>query len=213
MQSNFPQFLKCRWQLEPARASIEMFNELGLPAALLGNSRIAYANTLFEGMHQYFSVQSSGQLMMVGNDRMRKNFANALYRAQAQSVSVPVPAKPTRSAAIIRLMPSPEDGEPKCTAVYTKLIVTPVGVDTGVPPAGVIAGFFCLSPAEARVAVSLTSGMSLAESAVNQKITVETARAHLINVLRRTGTHRQSELVNLLKSIWPPATAGWHTQS
>lgn len=74
-------------------------------------------------------------------------------------------------------------------------------------PAGSIAlslpRLFKLSPAEARVAAALAGGKTLQDVAVEQSITVKTARSYLESVFRKTGTHRQGELVALLKSMQP----------
>lgn len=57
---------------------------------------------------------------------------------------------------------------------------------------------FGLTPAEARLAVELTSGCSLADCAQRLGVTYETARSYLRVIFSKTGTHRQGELVALL---------------
>ena len=52
-----------------------------------------------------------------------------------------------------------------------------------------------LTRAEARVARRLVSGASLKEIAAQIDVSHHTVRAHLKSILRKTGTHRQSELV------------------
>lgn len=62
---------------------------------------------------------------------------------------------------------------------------------------------FGLTPAEARVAAGLAEGKVLKDIAIENAITVKTARSYLEKVFRKTGTHRQSELVSLIKTTQP----------
>lgn len=61
-----------------------------------------------------------------------------------------------------------------------------------------------LTPAEAKLAVILIRGNNTAAAAAELRITQNTARTHLKRIFQKTGTHRQSELVNLL--LKSPAT-------
>jgi DNA-binding CsgD family transcriptional regulator len=78
-------------------------------------------------------------------------------------------------------------------------------------PAGflqVIATLFRLTPAEARLAEALASGLTLSEAAARYEVTAGTVRTQLKAVLRKTETKRQGELVRLLKSIVLPVDFG-----
>lgn len=66
-------------------------------------------------------------------------------------------------------------------------------------PAALVARLHRLTPAEARVAVALSSGRSLTEIAEASGYTREAARGHLKQIFQKTGTHRQAELVVLLR--------------
>jgi DNA-binding CsgD family transcriptional regulator len=57
---------------------------------------------------------------------------------------------------------------------------------------------FDLTPAEARVASHLAAGRNLKEIARHLGVQTNTVRTHLNNVLAKTGTHRQSDLVRVL---------------
>jgi DNA-binding CsgD family transcriptional regulator len=57
---------------------------------------------------------------------------------------------------------------------------------------------FCLSPAEAQIALGIAKGETLAEIAKARSVSVSTARGQLKSVFAKTGTHRQAELVRLL---------------
>jgi DNA-binding CsgD family transcriptional regulator len=61
---------------------------------------------------------------------------------------------------------------------------------------------FGLTPAEARLAIRLSRGASLAAVADSHNISQHTARAQLKSVFAKTGVSRQAELVRLvLKSV------------
>ena len=58
-----------------------------------------------------------------------------------------------------------------------------------------------LSPTETRLALLLVSGKSIKDFAVIEGCTWHTARTHIKNLMRKSGCHRQLELVQLLQSM------------
>ena len=58
--------------------------------------------------------------------------------------------------------------------------------------------YFGTTRAEARVAVCLVRGLSLKQVADNLRISINTVKTHLKQLMRRTGTGRQGELVACL---------------
>src|SRR5262245_42340406 len=62
---------------------------------------------------------------------------------------------------------------------------------------------FGLTPAEARLALQLVAGETLRAAAVKLSITYETARTELKNILNKTGTCRQAELVIVIVTAVP----------
>jgi DNA-binding CsgD family transcriptional regulator len=65
----------------------------------------------------------------------------------------------------------------------------------GIPPADFLEDRFDLTPAEARLVVHLVAGASLRSCAKALGIKYQTVRSYLKSAFRKTGTHRQSELV------------------
>lgn len=55
-----------------------------------------------------------------------------------------------------------------------------------------------LTPAEADLAVALVAGTTITAYADEDRISVQTARGYLKSTLRKTETHRQTDLVRLL---------------
>lgn len=72
-----------------------------------------------------------------------------------------------------------------------------------VPPsrASILRDLYRLTPAEARLADLLLTGLSVHETAERMNITLGTARFQLKRVLAKTDTHRQAELVRLMLSL------------
>jgi len=64
--------------------------------------------------------------------------------------------------------------------------------------AGVLASLFGLTNKECIVAARLAAGETLQEIAEGEFLSLHTVRVHIRDILRKTGTHRQSELVRLL---------------
>ena len=69
--------------------------------------------------------------------------------------------------------------------------------DTAAPPE-VLAALYGLTPAESRLAAAFSAGQSVKDYAEAAKITIGTARWTLKQVMAKTDTRRQSELVRLL---------------
>lgn len=63
-----------------------------------------------------------------------------------------------------------------------------------------LADAFALTPVETRLVVELADGRSVQEAALRLRLKVETARTYLKQIFQKTGTHRQLDLVQLLKS-------------
>lgn len=75
--------------------------------------------------------------------------------------------------------------------------------------------WYGLTPAEARVAMLLASGLSVDEIVERLDIGANTARTHLKSIFAKTDTRRQGELIRLLLSnptLGPVPAAGWGVQ-
>jgi DNA-binding CsgD family transcriptional regulator len=75
------------------------------------------------------------------------------------------------------------------------------------PPEEVLAALYGLTPAEARAAAALASGLSVREYAEQAERSVETVRTLVKRVLAKTGTSRQAELMALV-AAGPAALRG-----
>ncbi|MBN9062783.1 MAG: hypothetical protein J0H41_10120 [Rhizobiales bacterium] len=69
--------------------------------------------------------------------------------------------------------------------------------------AALLSRLFQLTPAEARLAVALAAGRSLAEIGAESRVTENTLRTQVASALRKTGAANQRELVRML-NLMPP---------
>jgi DNA-binding CsgD family transcriptional regulator/PAS domain-containing protein len=66
---------------------------------------------------------------------------------------------------------------------------------------GLLADMLGLSPTEARLALLLAAGKTIKDFAAIEGMSWHTARSHLKNLMRKTGRHRQVELVQLVQAL------------
>lgn len=67
-----------------------------------------------------------------------------------------------------------------------------------------LADLFALTPAELRVTRALADGHAPSGAARLLSLSEGTVRSHLRAIYRKTGTHRQAELIRLLTRFWYP---------
>lgn len=103
------------------------------------------------------------------------------------------------TAARLEFAPQEQGGPGPLVLVTVHDPQTPLRLDTDG-----LADLFALSPAELRVAEVLVDGHSPAAAARLLSLSEGTVRTHLRAIFRKTGTHRQAELVRLLTRFWYP---------
>jgi DNA-binding CsgD family transcriptional regulator len=119
---------------------------------------------------------------------------------EALPASPIVVRRETRSAVVIRVLPV--DGAARSPFLGARAVLTlsEIGA-TPNPQRALILRAFGLTPAEARLADLLGTGMSLEAAAEELAVTRETVRNQLKAVFAKTRTHRQGELVALLSRL------------
>lgn len=85
--------------------------------------------------------------------------------------------------------------------VGTALVIVVDPSEAIVPPPGTLQAFFGLTPAEARVAVLLAAGVSVAAAAGSLSVSVHTLRTHVKRILAKARCHSQVELERTLLMI------------
>lgn len=194
-----------RLQFERAKNSVDTLNQFGLPAALVNSSgQVLHANNVFEGADEYFRKLPTGEIRLRGSDDQRRIFALGLERSHKEAVTIPIHADNGRSAAVINFMPMCRCAQSIFSMNCSIMMFNPVSATIGVPSAAIIGNLFGLTPTEAKLARTLSSGLSLRDSAANQDISIGTARSYLNRIFSKTRTAQQSELVSLVKSAVTP---------
>ncbi len=84
--------------------------------------------------------------------------------------------------------------------VHALITLNALGPKPGPPPA-ILARAFNLTPSEAKLASIIARGTTPATAAKELKISKETVRNRLKSIFVKTDTHRQSELVALLRQV------------
>ncbi|QKC94542.1 helix-turn-helix transcriptional regulator [Mesorhizobium sp. NZP2298] len=197
-----------RLGLEKARGTVAAMTAIGLPAAVLSSSgRVLTANPLLEAMSSVFLPVALGG-MAIGDADANRLFQQAIVAARSEVEppvrSIPIPAAAGRQPLILHLLPLRRAAHEIFSGADILVAATALSASSTVPSPSLLAGLFDLTPAEARLAASLSQGKILVDAAANSNITVKTARTYLERIFAKTGTGQQSQLVALLKSAELP---------
>lgn len=189
-----------RLGLERASTAVSVLGDVGLPAAVIGESgRVLSSNSLLEKMADIFLSHGG---MALADEPANALFQQAIAQNRGDRAvrSIPVPAVQERAGLIVHLMPLRRAAHDIFSDADILVTVTTVSADATIPSPSILSGLFDLTPAEARLATALASGRSTQEAAMDVGVAVKSARSYLERIFRKTGTNRQSQLVALLKS-------------
>jgi DNA-binding CsgD family transcriptional regulator len=204
--------LSAQFGLERARNAVVALGQVGLPSAMLGHKRRLLAtNGFFDTyMDRYYTEtpygfrladivadQALGGLLFslsgpaaLGSDQ---NGGSLIIRGPASLPKMVLHVIPVRGTA--------RDIFTGATAILTASIPG----RSNVPGSALIQSLLNLTPAEARLARALASGLALDEASRAAGILPNTGRTHLKRIFAKTGISRQSDLISLLVSVAPPA--------
>ncbi|MBN9551720.1 MAG: helix-turn-helix transcriptional regulator, partial [Alphaproteobacteria bacterium] len=166
--------------------------------------RVTAANPLLEGMPSLFVPTAYGGLALddtVANQLFAEAVQAVLHADGAPLQSIPVRARAGRPPAVVHVLPVRRSARDMFSGADILVVATAVSSSPGGPSTSILAGLFDLTPAEARVAIDLTAGLTLAQVAQRSGITTKTARTYLERIFAKTGTHRQVELVAMLNAV------------
>jgi len=198
--------ISARLQLERARAAGETLAALGLPGLVLdGQGKVLAANPLVEGLTDCVLWRALDRVSLIDRsaDQLLRDAMAAIDAPQACTRSFPVRNKVSGATMVAHVIPirlSARDVFVRCAAA---LVLTPVTAP-GAPPVELVQTLFDLTPAEARVARSLTAGETVEEIASAAGVSANTVRTQVRGVLEKTGCRRQTEVVALLGGIAAP---------
>lgn len=133
------------------------------------------------------------------NDRLQAAIRAAVETAAGRPASPPVAlAVPREARAPLTLTVTPLrpsagglGAQRPCALVFVRDPQAPMAVEP-------LCQLFGLTPAEGAVAADLARGLSLDSIARLRGVRIATVRSHVKQILAKTGTHRQAELVALL---------------
>jgi DNA-binding CsgD family transcriptional regulator len=192
-----------RLGLEKARAAAETMSAIGLPAAVLSPStRLLVANELFQRFVPSLA-QDRKEGLVIMDARADALLRQALCRVTGKAghcgeiQSIPVAAKKDRLPMVIHVVPIRRRAQDVFSAATCMLVMTELNQAPGIE-ATLIQGLFDLTPAEARIAQAIVSGLQVKEIAKRHGVSMGTVRLQVKSVLAKTGTSRQLELVRLL---------------
>jgi DNA-binding CsgD family transcriptional regulator len=196
--------ISARLQLERARIASETLALLGLPALIFDDrGKVLAANGLIEAL--------TDQIRWHARDRisLKDSSAHALFERAVADIDVegatPVLSFASRgveadAAMVVHIVPirgASRDIFQRCAGV---LVMMPVAFPEA-PPVELVRSLFDLTPAEARVARSLTTGETIETIASSTGVSRNTVRTQVQGVLEKTGCSRQAEVVALLSGI------------
>ena len=128
-------------------------------------------------------------------DRLRK-----VSDTDSLSVDPIIVRRKRRASVIIRVLPVHGAARSPFLGARALLTFTPIE-PRPTQDTRLLLQAFSLTPAEAKLASLMASGMSLESAAEKLKIARHTARTQLKAIFIKTGTHRQSQLVALLSRL------------
>jgi DNA-binding CsgD family transcriptional regulator len=196
--------MSARLQLERARIASETLALLGLPALIFDDrGKVLAANGLIEALTDQIRWHSRDRISL------KDSSAHALYERAVADIDVegatPVLSFASRgveadAAMVVHIVPirgASREIFQRCAGV---LVMMPVAFPEA-PPVELVRSLFDLTPAEARIARSLTTGETIETIASNTGVSRNTVRTQVQGVLQKTGCSRQAEVVALLSGI------------
>lgn len=195
--------LATRMRLERAEASAQALNAVGIPAAILSaNGAVMATNALFETFSDVLRPAAFGRIAALDRDvdRLLQAALPGVNRTLPLQVrSFPMHKGEIDQAVVVHVIPLHRAATDVFERGTALVAISGYALAGNVPDDAVLRGLFDLSAAEAGLATDLAAGKSLKEASAGRHITMATARTHLAQIFRKTGTGQQSQLVALLK--------------
>lgn len=183
-------------------ATIRALDILGVPCAVIGAAgRVLGCNELLARDPRI--VLRAGNRLALRSASGRALLEDIIARADAglpEVLSLLLPAEEAVPVAVMHVVPLKGTARDRLDDGL-HLVVLTESSSRNVPSVEFLKALFDLTPAEARLARELVRGSTLPEAAQAAGKSHETMRSHLKNLLRKTGTARQAELVGILSHV------------
>ncbi|MDB5524861.1 MAG: DNA-binding protein with domain [Rhizobium sp.] len=197
-------FMTSRLAFREAQSVTSALSMVGLPAAVIGDSGMVIAMNAEMEAQAPLITTGAGNSFIINRPSSKQMFDEALQRFGRGDVpavqSIPVAASDAFPATILHVLPVRGMARDVFGRSMALVIATPVG-EVGSPDMRVLCGLFDLTPAEARLAREVATGVSMEAAAVNLGLSLETVRTYMKRVMAKTGTRRQAELAVLLSGL------------
>jgi DNA-binding CsgD family transcriptional regulator len=194
--------MAARLGLERARMAGESLAALGIPALVMDEAgKVLDANTLIESSSDYLTWRAFDRVRLKDDVADRQlNDAIAASASGAQVRSFPMRNDKDGTLRVAHVVPirlSARDIFVRCAFVFAMMpLARPQA-----PPVELVQSLFDLTPAEARVARSLTMGQTVEEIASEKGVSPHTVRTQVRGVMEKTGSRRQADVIALLGGL------------
>ncbi|HMN82264.1 MAG TPA: hypothetical protein PKA20_20385 [Burkholderiaceae bacterium] len=205
----------------------QLLEELRLPTWVVDRKRqVLYRNRAAEGMiaRGDLLVELTGNLRAIDAGDQRR--LEAAVDALLEEIDRPDGRLMAPNVRVVRLSDS-RDRLPRplfATPLQPGLLPDRWGMspalmlslherdERGAPDVSAVASVFELTPAESRIAVSLSLGRTVEQIAVDHAVAVATVRSQVKSLFQKTGAKRQADVVRLIASLPDLATlAPWRS--
>lgn len=193
--------------VDRARPTLAALSAMRTAAAVFGSDgRIVAVNEQFENCRAILPDPTSG-IVKLGDELTDERIQNALEeirarRAQARAIAIP--ARDGRGPFVYWVLAVSGLDDPMAPHAACLMVITAPRDIRRAPASAILSTLFDLTPSEARFLSMLAQGGTLAEVAETLNLSVKSARTYLDRIYAKTATHRQSDLLLLLRDIQGP---------
>lgn len=196
--------IAARLAFDRTNSSVEALEQLGYAAASISASgRVFASNAGFRAADGGWSISGDEQVVIEDEHiQAMLDHALSLIGTTGGVRSIALPGEGRKLSAVMHLLPIRGDAHDLFNRASALVVITR---SSGGNHPAIIQSLFDLTPAEAVVAGRLGQGDTAEEIAQTTGRSILTVRTQIKSVLSKTGTRRQSELVQLLLRLVPPA--------
>ncbi|MES2946758.1 MAG: LuxR C-terminal-related transcriptional regulator [Pseudomonadota bacterium] len=196
--------IAARLSLRSAQGANSTLAALQLPALLMDeDGAVVETNALMDELPGHVQWRAQNRITLTdsyANDLLWASLP-ALDKASSTAVhSFALRGKEGRAEMVAHIVPIRRSAHDIFGRSYALLIATPI-TSRRSPPVELLRSLFDLTPSEARVARGLAMGESLDDIATSGKVSRNTVRSQLQQVLDKMGCSRQAEVTALMANI------------
>lgn len=197
-------FMASRLGLKGASGASDALSKLGLTTVLLdATGSLVESQNITDDIEDHLIWGAHNRLVL--KDKTADSLLNqALAGLHTHSPSL-VRSFPLRdtydhAALVAHILPISRSVHDIFAGSYALLVLTPV-LSTAMPSVDLVKSLFDFTGSEACVARGLASGKSVEEIAAERGVALSTVRTQLRQVMEKTGSTRQAEVVALMANI------------